>query len=270
MMGYGIISMRGRTSGTVKLYPEGGAVIALRSRHTPERAYFIDRSGAVEACRVKGDGRCEVKLKSICAAAVYDGEGRLLCSGAIGACGRRLHELLPELSIRTVSELAKMQPSAEEARQEAAPDKPASPVTQSILMQAQRLFAENIEGEGSKQAEPAEVKISEQSAQQAEPAEVKISEQSAQQAEPAENNKTAKSAEAPVRAIKNPFPRTYPNSYWQMRQGSDMLYGAAQTARGKLIIRAVPVQRGARRPGFERYLIDVNGRAYRAHEMMSK
>jgi len=255
MMGYGIISMRGRTSGTVKLYPEGGAVIALRSRHTPERAYFIDRSGAVEACRVKGDGRCEVKLKSICAAAVYDGEGRLLCSGAIGACGRRLHELLPELSIRTVSELAKMQPSAEEARQEAAPDKPASPVTQSILMQAQRLFAENIEGEGSKQAEPAEVKISEQSAQQA---------------EPAENNKTAKSAEAPVRAIKNPFPRTYPNSYWQMRQGSDMLYGAAQTARGKLIIRAVPVQRGARRPGFERYLIDVNGRAYRAHEMMSK
>lgn len=242
-----VISLRGNISAALRIKRSGDGYLAhfdFRSGGSrPFAAYFISRASGTSGPHMLREGGCYLKLGDLCGAAVFDKNAKLLCYGAAGSCGSVLAKRLPELRIRALAELADLEAEAREpspaasanARQEA---DASADITRSIMEKAKRLFAPAADNGAEADEAPA-------------------SAVGAEHAVPADGG---------WEAVPNPFPRTYPNSYWRRRRGEAVLYGTAFTAGGKVNIKAVPAERGRRRMGYERFLTDVNGRRYYAHQ----
>ena len=231
MKDFGMISLRGGVNGVLKYRGENGSFeleLALR-RRTP---------GRLTVCVLSPDG-------SAAFCDITPGRAdRINVGGVCGAAvfdadarllcrgsagGCSIDRRLGEIRIMAASRIKR----SAEAR-ESAPTAEASPVTSRILEKARELFAP-------------------------------LSEMSAAAERESEADKTA---DGDAYAVPNPFPRTYPNSYWRMQQGDSAVYGYAVTARGKLSVTAVPGRRKRRPYGFGRFLIDVNGKGMWVKERM--
>ena len=225
----GTISLRGSASGMLRYETNGGvtnAAVRLRGAERPAAVFFAERNGGVRFAKLDAEGNCSAPAADICGAAVFDGRGGLICYGALGSCGGMLRSRLSELRIRAAAELAKRDENAVPPESE-----PSSRVTGEILSAARRLFR------GGSESAPADAA--------------------------AEGEQGLSHEE--YEAIPNPFPRAYPNSFWQRKRGEAILTGTAITPRGKLELIAEPAVRG-RRPIGGRYLTDTGGRGYRVRE----
>ena len=322
-----VISLRGNASGTVRLESAGfglAAAFALRGGKTAYAAYFIESgTGNIIECLVDGPGRCRIAAQKVCAAAVFDSDGRLVCSGAVGPCGRELAARLAEIKIRAAGlvERAAKEPRAEASAPQAvvissgsqddgpqsrgnnasssrsAPQKgrngagapkmqtsngshgtpsphaapqndnfysPAvSEAAKSIVGMARDLFSQLDGSAASNSGKDSGTGTG--VGMRAAPPRKALDEGSYSQESPvSEPNRADPSPELAggFEAVRNPFPRSYPNSVWRRRSGEAVLYGTAQTRRGRIKITARPSKRGVRRESHERYFTDISGRGY--------
>ena len=237
MAAAGMMALRGNALGTLRI-SGGEAVLALRTRRAePALAFFVLTDGGVYASRVSKELRCGAPEGPVCAAAIFDGSAKLLCSGSLGSCGSMLSKKLSELRMRAASELLRRDSTAAEAVSEIkteAPHENRSAVTEEIIKKARELF----------------------SAEHAESA-----------APPPPLPAGTEPARADIEAVPNPFPRSYPNSYWQRAAGQSFITGTAHDMRGAVILlRATPARRGRRPMGYERYITANDGRGWWVHE----
>lgn len=241
------IALSGAAAGSAILRENGDKTrvrLSVRGGTEGMVLYTAGRGGVV-GTPVSGD-EITVPGTGICAA-VLTRDGRLVAGGFSGDCAKDRNRLLSEIRIRAAGDAAE-KPKAKEPKpasetlpsvQERKPKKqnetrtayrPSAAVTGSIIERAEALFGflEELTGE-SASAVPKE--------------------------------KTEE--ETGFRQIPNPFPRTYPNSVWRMREGDLRLFGElrGRGAGRRLIAVPADIRRGPNRAA-PRLVTAKNGRKY--------
>ncbi len=221
------ISLSGSLRGSALLRESGDETeIELTVRGLKKGAsLFTAADGRIAATPVTGE-KLRIRQTGICAAVLAE-NGRLLSGGFTGSCAADRKKLLDEIRIRSAESVRPAEKDVPPEKKPAA--KPRAAVTGNILERAQRLFS--MLGELGAAAEKPLPEAS---------------------------------AESGFTGIPNPFPKTFPGSVWQRKDGDARLFGTVTADGRQRRYVAVPIDLREGRARFRgiRPVIGRDGKRY--------
>lgn len=259
---YKRIMLTGKLSGSVRVRAEknGGSVLDLSLNGLSDgmNVYTVSADSVI---KTEYSGKSLASPQTGIFAVAVEKDGRLVSAGFSGGTRAEKSRILDELRIRAAGEYAGKEPrEVKTGSEKAAPpaDKPAPARTEPAqTAPAQTVPAQTVPA----RTEPARA----ESAAAVPRANADVTEMILKQAERLfAALGTAEKEEPEPSPIRNPFPKTFPNSEWRRLPGDERLYGTANVNGRKVRLVALPAEarQNNSRSGRARAVLSADGKRY--------